>query len=235
MSFILNIETTTNVCSVSLSENGKLIGIKESDEKNNHSATLTIFITEVFKKNKISAKELAAVAISEGPGSYTGLRIGTSVAKGICYANNIPLISVDTLQALAFGTKTDIIDNNLLLCPMIDARRMEVYFSFFDNKINKITQTDSIELKEETFKDKLKNQKIIFSGNGANKFKEIINSDNAIFIDNILTSAKNMVELSYNKYINKKFVDVAYFTPFYLKNFIAIKSKKNLLGIWKNQ
>lgn len=235
MSFILNIETTTNVCSVSLSENGKLIGIKESDEKNNHSATLTIFITEVLKKNKISAKELAAVAISEGPGSYTGLRIGTSVAKGICYANNIPLISVDTLQALAFGTKTDIIDNNLLLCPMIDARRMEVYFSFFDNKINKITQTDSIELKEETFKDKLKNQKIIFSGNGANKFKEIINSDNAIFIDNILTSAKNMVELSYNKYINKKFVDVAYFTPFYLKNFIAIKSKKNLLGIWKNQ
>lgn len=231
MSFILNIETTTNVCSVSLSENGKLIGIKESDEKNNHSATLTIFITEVFKKNKISAKELAAVAISEGPGSYTGLRIGTSVAKGICYANNIPLISVDTLQALAFGTKTDIIDNNLLLCPMIDARRMEVYFSFFDNKINKITQTDSIELKEETFKDKLKNQKIIFSGNGANKFKEIINSDNAIFIDNILTSAKNMVELSYNKYINKKFVDVAYFTPFYLKSFIAIKSKKNLLGI----
>lgn len=231
MSFILNIETTTNVCSVSLSENGKLIGIKESDEKNNHSATLTIFITEVLKKNKISAKELAAVAISEGPGSYTGLRIGTSVAKGICYANNIPLISVDTLQALAFGTKTDIIDNNLLLCPMIDARRMEVYFSFFDNKINKITQTDSIELKEETFKDKLKNQKIIFSGNGANKFKEIINSDNAIFIDNILTSAKNMVELSYNKYINKKFVDVAYFTPFYLKSFIAIKSKKNLLGI----
>ena len=231
MSLILNIDTTTNICSVALSQYGKLVDLEETTDDRNHSEVLTLFIEKIFNDNKITAQDLSAVAISEGPGSYTGLRIGTSVAKGLCYANDIPLISVDTLQSLAFGAKDNINDNKNLICPMIDARRMEVYFSFFDNDLKKLTKTESIVIEDNTFVDKLKNGKIFFCGNGSSKCKDFINSDNAIFIDNILTSAKNMTELSYKKFINNNFEDVAYFTPFYLKSFVAIKSKKNLLGL----
>jgi len=228
---ILNIDTTTNVCSVALSQNGKLIDLQETTDDRNHSQVLTVFIEQIIKRNKISAKNLLAVAISKGPGSYTGLRIGTSVAKGICYANEIPLISIDTLQSLAFGLKSNSNYNNHLICPMIDARRMEVYYSFFDNNLNKLTETESKIIDENSFNNNLEKQKIVFCGNGSHKLKEIIKSQNAYFVDNIITSAKNMVELSYKKFKAKDFVDVAYFSPFYLKSFIAIKSKKNLLGL----
>ncbi len=231
MSFILNIDTTTNVCSVALSQNGKLVDFKETADDRNHSQVLTVFIEQIFKENKITAKDLSAAAISEGPGSYTGLRIGTSVAKGICYANEIPLIAIDTLQSIAVGAKNKVNDNKILFCPMIDARRMEVYFSIFDNNLKKLSETESLVIDENSFSDKLQKNKIIFCGNGSQKCKELITSDNAVFVDNIITSAKNMIELSYKKFTNKNFVDVAYFTPFYLKSFIAIKSKKNLLGL----
>ncbi len=229
MSLILNIDTTTNVCSVAVANKGKLIDVIETTDDKNHSHVLTVFIEKIFNKNKLNIQDLSAVAISEGPGSYTGLRIGTSVAKGICYANNIPLISIDTLQALAYNVKKTADYNNGLICPMIDARRLEVYFSIFDKKLVKLTKTESKIINNDSFNNELKNNKITFCGNGSQKCKEYIKSENAVFFNNVITSAKNMVELSYNKLINNEFVDVAYFTPFYLKSFIAIKSKKNLL------
>jgi tRNA threonylcarbamoyladenosine biosynthesis protein TsaB len=229
MALILNIETATEVCSVTLAQHGELIALKENSNGQQQAKLLTVFIDELFKENNISIKELDAVAISKGPGSYTGLRIGVSAAKGIAYAGDLPLIAVSTLQAMAFGVSSQqSLDDNTWLCPMIDARRMEVYTAFFDkeNKIQKEISADIID--EHSYQDILTNKKVLFFGNGAIKCKNTIQSANASFIDNVTCSAKNMAQLSFEAFKNKSFEDVAYFEPFYLKDFIATVPKKNI-------
>ncbi len=229
MSLILNIETATEICSVSLAKEDKLIALKEHKEGLQHAKLLTVYIEEIFKENGIAIKELDAVAVSKGPGSYTGLRIGVSAAKGIAYAGNIPLIAISTLQAMAHGVAASSdFQEKTWLCPMIDARRMEVYTAFFDlnNKLQKEISADIID--ENSYADILNQHHVVFFGNGAEKCKKAIQSPNAQFIDDILCSAEHMVELSYKAYQNKQFEDVAYFEPFYLKDFIATVPRKNI-------
>ncbi len=228
---ILNIETSTSVCSVSLSEKNKLIDQKISFKQNSHSKLLAIFIDQLLKKNKIKPKKLDAVSVSQGPGSYTGLRIGVSIAKAMAYSLNIKLIAIDTLQIITYeliNNYQNILNNNTFLCPMIDARRDEVYTAFYDYKANKINKTSNLIIDKYSFSTPLQSKKIIFFGNGAPKCKKFIKHHNAIFIDNIVPLAQNMTIISYKKFIDEKFEDIAYFEPFYLKPFIATKAKNKL-------
>jgi tRNA threonylcarbamoyladenosine biosynthesis protein TsaB len=232
MSLILNIETSSEICSVGLSDNNELLSLKESQEPNSHSRLLTVLIDNIFSEINIKISDLDAVAVSKGPGSYTGLRIGVSVAKGICYSLNKPLIAIDTLQSLAIN----IFENsqyylkagnpeNILICPLIDARRMEVYTGLYDIKfkIKKKVSADIIDT--ESFKDILSGNIVLFGGTGAEKCKKILSHSNAIFIDNINASAKYISKLSYLSFENEEFENTAYFEPFYLKEFIAGKPK----------
>ena len=234
MALILNIETSTTVCSVILAENGNIISKKETDEKNSHSSLLTVFIEEMFKELEINLSDIDAVAVSKGPGSYTGLRIGVSTAKGIAYGINKKLISVSTLQSMAWGMKQYLLKNkiefneNTLFCPMIDARRMEVYTAFYDTNINMIKEISAEIIDENSFNNLLINNKVYFFGDGANKCKTSITNNNAIFIENIFPSAEYMINFSEKYFQNNKFEDIAYFEPFYLKDFIATVPKKNI-------
>ncbi len=231
MGLILNIETSTTVCSVNIAENGiKLIG-KETNEQNAHSKVLTSFIEELFKEINFQIKDIDAVAISKGPGSYTGLRIGVSVAKGIAYGSGIPLISVSTLQNMAWGAKSlSAIEQGVLYAPMIDARRMEVYTQLFDNKINHINEISAKIIDDQSFYKELESHKIYFFGDGAAKCKTAIKHKNALFIDNLNPSADFMISYSEQAFQDNKFEDVAYFEPFYLKDFVATVPKKNIFG-----
>ena len=196
--------------------------LKEDYNSNySHAERLHLFIEEVINEANISKDDLSAVAISKGPGSYTGLRIGVSTAKGLCYALDIPLISVSTLEALADQVKVD----DGVVIPMLDARRMEVYSAIFDQNNNQIRETKAQVLDENSFKAYLKNGKVYFIGNGVEKSKEIIIHKNAVFIENKLPSSENMSKISYDKYKKSDIEDVAYFEPYYLKDFIALKPK----------
>ena len=225
MSLILNIETSENVCSVAISKNGELIAKKEDAEGMSHAKLLAKFVDDILKENKIQPSDLSAVAVSKGPGSYTGLRIGVSFAKGLSYGLNIPLISVGTLEALANAASKK---HNTLICPMIDARRMEVYTALFDNDLTEIEKVTA-EIIDENYKQELlKDKKIVFCGSGSKKFEEVLNSNNAIFDFEIQPSAVNMIDISEKKFLEKSFEDSAYFEPFYLKDFIAIKPKNKI-------
>ena len=233
MALILNIETSTEVCSVSLAKDGKLILKKEDTQGKTHASLLTVFMQEIFKETEFAVNQLDAVAVSKGPGSYTGLRIGVSVAKGIAFAAEIPLISISTLQAMAVGiSKNHKKENNenILFCPMIDARRMEVYSAFYNsnNKLVKEISADIID--DDSYKEYLQKNKLLFFGNGAEKCKATIKSENAEFIDNIVCSSENMIELSEKAFQNSNFEDIAYFEPFYLKDFIATVPRKNIFA-----
>jgi len=226
MSLILCIETATPVCSVALIRNGKIFSHKESSKKNSHSEVVTLFIDEILKENNLNYTDLNAIAVSKGPGSYTGLRIGVSTAKGLCYALDIPLIAINTLQSMSNGManiypEKNNFTENVLFCPMIDARRMEVYSAIYDMNNNEIRETKAEIIDENSFADYLSQNKMIFFGDGAEKCKNIISSPNAVFYDNLLPSAEYMASLSEKKFQNQKFEDVAYFEPFYLKDFIA--------------
>jgi len=236
MALILVIETSTEVCSVSLIKDGALFDSIESDLGQNHARLVTVFAEDLLSRNNVHAKELKAVAISKGPGSYTGLRIGASTAKGICYAGNLPLIAVGTLEAMAkhvalsrsqFGIPED---KQTLFCPMIDARRMEVFSMLLDENgavLNPITA----EIIDDSFlAHELSDKQVVFFGNGSEKCEKLIKSPNALFLHHIKASAKHMTELVWEAYNNKQFEDVAYFEPFYLKDFVATVSKKNMLG-----
>ncbi len=227
MALILNIETSTNICSVALSENNKIVTLKETNIKNSHSELLSVFVEEIFKEEKINASKLSAVAVSKGPGSYTGLRIGVSLAKGLCYGSGLPMISVNTLEALAFGFAKTVSDK-ALFCPMLDARRMEVYCSIFDNNLNVMVPTKAEIVNENSFAGILENNKVYFFGNGACKCKNLITNKNAVFSE-FDVSATFMANIAYKKYKSKDFEDVAYFNPFYLKDFVAIPSKNKVL------
>jgi len=220
---ILNIETSTRVCSISLSVDGETVSIKESFVKNSHAENVTVFSEAVLKEADIKWNELNAVAVSKGPGSYTGLRIGVSTAKGFCYALDRPLIAVSTLQAMAAGMvgQTDN-PTDYLFCPMIDARRMEVYAAVFDADLKKIKKTEAVIVDENSFDDLLRRNKMIFGGDGAAKCKAVLNhQQNAVFYDNFFPSSAYMAHLAEQKFIRQEFEDVAYFEPFYLKDFVA--------------
>lgn len=225
MAFILNIETSSTVCSVSLSKNGELISFKEINDGFTHAENLHVFIEEVIKKASITISQLNAIAISKGPGSYTGLRIGVSAAKGLAFTLNIPLIAIDTLQIITQSAlQKD--KSTAIYCPMIDARRMEIYTALYDANLNEQKNTEALIVDEKSVCQYEQYEHIYFFGDGMLKCKAILQSlKNASFIDSIIPSAKAMCKLSYKKYINKEFEDVAYFEPFYLKNFFFVTKK----------
>ena len=223
MAIILAIETTTKNCSVALFDNGILLQIKEQNSGDySHAEQLTLFIKDLIRESNITLKEVNAIALSMGPGSYTGLRIGTSTAKGLCYALGIPLISISTLKAMAFGMSKA--QQSELLCPMIDAKRMEVFAAIYDNNNKEVREVRADIVDKETYVEYL-NKSILFFGDGAIKCKDIINNTNAKFIEDIYPSAKDLGALSYQKFVNKDIEDVAYFEPYYLKDFVAGKKK----------
>ena len=228
---ILNIETSKSVCSVALSSEDKIIAQKVSYDNNSHSKVLATFIDEIFKEQNIKPQQLKAVAVSEGPGSYTGLRIGTSIAKGLAYSLNIPMIAIDTLKIMCVNLLENFnqeITSDIIFCPMIDARRMEVYTAFYDYQFNKISEISNLIIDELSFKTALQYKRMIFFGDGAEKCKSTIVHQNAVFVDKIFPLAENMIKLSLEKFNNNDFVDVAYFEPFYLKPFIATVPKDKL-------
>ena len=219
------IETATEVCSVALAFDGRLISLRETDKGNSHSANVAVFIDEVLKEVKKTPKDLDAVAVSKGPGSYTGLRIGVSSAKGLSYGLGIPLISIETLKAMTYGVlKNNIIDKNALFCPMIDARRMEVYSAFYNANLLQIREVQADIVDETTYLEYLEKYSIYFFGNGSEKCKDILlQHSNAHFIEDIHLSSTYMIELAEEKYKQQEFENAAYFEPFYLKDFIAAK------------
>ena len=223
--YILNIETATKNCSVALAKNGETILCKEISELGySHAEKLHVFIEEICNENSIQLKDLQAIAVSKGPGSYTGLRIGVSAAKGLCYALDIPLISVDTLAVLA-SQAVSIAKENELVVPMIDARRMEVYSSIFNNKLEKTREIEAQIIDENSFASIENN--VYFIGDSSEKAKAVLTKSNFIFSDEIVyPSAKDMSAISFQKFLNKDFEDVAYFEPFYLKDFLITTSKK---------
>lgn len=225
LSFILHIETSTKNCSVSIAKSGELISLKEiNNGAYSHSEMLHPLIKEALLESKLTIKEIEAIAVGKGPGSYTGLRIGISAAKGLCFANDIPLISINSLEILAHSTT---IDKGYII-PMIDARRMEVYSAIYDESYTLIRETKADIIDEHSFCDKLQNHTVYFLGDGAEKCKETIVHKNAVFIKNVFPSAKEMTQLSYDKYKENKTEDIAYFEPFYLKNFVATQEKKKI-------
>ena len=221
MALILAIETATKNCSVALFKDGIVIAEKENiTDGYNHAEQLTLFIQDVVNLANISLKKVEAVALSMGPGSYTGLRIGTSTAKGLCYALDIPLIAISTLKAMAFTMAKN--EKSAIYCPMIDARRMEVFSALYDVNNNHVRCVQADVVDENTYIEFLRDE-IIFFGDGSLKCQEIINHKNAKFIEGVYPSAKNLGILSKAKFENKDFEDVAYFEPYYLKDFVAGK------------
>ena len=212
-------ETATTNCSVALCEDANVIALKEDKSKGySHAEKLHVFIDEILKESDLKINNLDAVAISKGPGSYTGLRIGVSAAKGLCFAQDIPLISVPTLSALA--KQIDPKEGEQII-PMLDARRMEVYSAVFDSAFNQIRDTKAEVLSGESFQEELAKGKVYFIGNGVAKFREICEHPNAEFIEDRLPSAKEMCSIAYDKYKISDIEDVAYFEPYYLKDFVA--------------
>lgn len=222
MEYILNIETATKNCSVALAKEGKTIICKEiAEEGYSHAERLHVFIEEIIKEAGITLKDLAAIAVSQGPGSYTGLRIGVSAAKGLCYALDIPLIAVDTLQTLA----SQVTVSSGLIVPMIDARRMEVYSAIFTPNFEKIRAVHAEIITENSFSDM--QETLYFVGDCAEKCRPVLTKENFVFLDEIkYPSANEMSFLSFRKYKKNDMVDVAYFEPYYLKDFMMTVSKK---------
>lgn len=230
MSCILNIETSTETCSVAVAQDGGIIFEKINNEPNSHTKYLAKFVEEALSFAESHAIPLDAVAVSSGPGSYTGLRIGVSTAKGICYGKNVPLIAITTLKLLCVKPllSDDIEDENALLCPMIDARRMEAYTAIYDRALREVREIKAEVIDVTTYNEWLDKGLVYFFGNGAEKCKEIINHPNARFIDNVVPTAKSMLPLAELAIAKGQYEDVAYFEPFYLKDFVAIKSKSPL-------
>ena len=236
MALLLHIETATPTCSVNISENSKVLGMRESHVDRSHAELLSVFIHELFNELGIKPENLDAINVSKGPGSYTGLRIGVSTAKGLAYGLKIPLISLNTLEAMAWGMLHSAkigkspVENDFLLCPMIDARRMEVYTALFDQRMKIVKETSAEIIDNESFLKYLDKGKIIFFGDGASKCITEIQHKNAVFIDEFYNSSAYMTTLGYESFKNEVFEDVAYFDPFYLKDFIPTVPKNKVIG-----
>ena len=232
----LLIETATRVCSVALSSDGKLLALRESNDKNSHSATVTVFIDEVMRQAEMPFGQLDAVVVSMGPGSYTGLRIGVSTAKGICYAMDKPLIAISTLQSMAAGaikgTPSLGTPSPFLLCPMIDAKRMEVYTSLYHPDLSTFREIRAEIIHENSFAEELATHQVWFFGDGAAKYKPVLGPHpNARFMDDFQPTASHMISLAEEKFRHAAFEDVVYFEPYYLKDFIpGIPKVKGLNG-----
>jgi tRNA threonylcarbamoyladenosine biosynthesis protein TsaB len=223
LTYILNIETSTKNCSVSISKNEQVIALKELNNGNySHAEVLHSFINDVIDEASITLSDLNAVAVSKGPGSYTGLRIGVSAAKGLSFALNIPLFSINTLKSLACSLT---IESGKIIS-MLDARRMEVYSAVFDSSFTQVRDVKAEIIDENSFSEYLEKDSIYFIGDGAAKCKGVITHSNAVFIEEKHPSAKEMAALAYDKYKKNDIEDVAYFEPFYLKDFIVIPQKK---------
>jgi len=222
---ILNIETGTAICSVALSTDGKVIALQESEQTNDHAEKLAVFIQVIMEQAAIPYSQLDAIAIGTGPGSYTGLRIGTSTAKGLCYALDKPLIAIPTLKAMALASAAEIKRNDIYYCSMIDARRLEVYTGLYDFEGNEVKPVEAKILDKYSFTEILNESGIAFAVDGMPKMKKLSPPDDThrIWIDNIYASAGNMVQLSEKEFHEKKFADLAYYEPYYLKDFIAGK------------
>ena len=229
MSCILSIETSTDVCSVAMSENGQCIFKKEDHSGPNHAVSLGVFVDEALSFTDNHAIPLGAVAVSQGPGSYTGLRIGVSMAKGICYGRDVPLLAVPTLEVMAVPVLLNHeIEEDALLCPMIDARRMEVYSAIYDRALKPQRETRADIVDGDTYREFLDRHPVYCFGNGAAKCMETINHPNAHLIKGIEPLAKYMFPLAERRWVQKEYEDVAYFVPFYLKDFVAKMPKKLL-------
>ncbi|MDZ7742529.1 MAG: tRNA (adenosine(37)-N6)-threonylcarbamoyltransferase complex dimerization subunit type 1 TsaB [Bacteroidota bacterium] len=222
---LLHIDTATQICSVALTRGNKLLSYRESLEKNAHSRNITLFVREVLEESGFDRRTIDGVAVSKGPGSFTGLRIGVSTAKGLCYALGKPLIAVDTLQAMAWGMKEKVAED-VLYCPMIDARRMEVYSALYDGDNRQIREVRAEIIDENSFSTWLEKHKIYFFGDGAPKCRAMIDKHpNAGFDETFQPSARYIAPIASQKYTQQEFEDVAYFEPFYLKDFIAGKPR----------
>ncbi len=227
MAVILSIETSTSICSVALHKNGELIALQEIEETGAHAQKLMDLIDSVVFEQKLEIKELSAIAVSEGPGSYTGLRIGVSTAKGLAFSGDLPLIGVGALKALALGAKHQVEDQGVIVS-MLDARRMEVYREVFDFQLNGLSPIDAEIIDENSFQYLLKKRKVYFVGDAVDKVSQVIKHPNANFL-RIKVSADLIGKEAFVKYQNQEFEDLAYFVPNYLKEFKALHSKKNLL------
>jgi tRNA threonylcarbamoyladenosine biosynthesis protein TsaB len=216
---ILSLETATNVCAVALHKEGKLLVEKTLAMPQAHSTQLTVLIQQTLQEAGAKTQDLQAVAVSKGPGSYTGLRIGVSVGKGLCFALQIPLIAVHTLQALAYPLLAPHTPDTLF-CPMLDARRMEVYCAVWDGAGKEILPTEAKIIDQDAFADLLQNHQMLYFGDGAGKCKDLIKHPNAVFLDNILPTADAIGQLAYPKLITQQTEDLAYFEPLYLKDFV---------------
>ncbi len=224
---LLHIESTSTVCSVALSLNENTIALQENDNGFTHAENLHLFIEQVLKEANVSVSQLQAISISTGPGSYTGLRIGYSTAKGLCYALNIPLIEVSTLKALTHSIITTG-NKDAYFCPMIDARRMEVYTSCYDGTLNEVKPLSALVIDEQNLAEYNFTKPIYFFGNGMPKAHELINKQvrNCLFINDVKPSAKSLVHLAYKQFLNQNFVNIAYAEPLYLKEFFFTTAKK---------
>lgn len=228
MATILQIETATPVCSVAISVDGETIALKEEKAQNIHAASLTLFIDEAMKNANLNYAELDAIAVSKGPGSYTGLRIGVSTAKGLCFALDKPLIAINTLKMMANGYLSQHANFGGLVCPMIDARRMEVFTAVFNHRLEEVEQTHAKIIDNKSFVLELQNNYVSFIGDGAEKCTAVIDNPNAHFQSENYNSAANMSSLAYEAYQHNEFEDVAYFEPFYLKDFVLTTPKKKV-------
>ena len=234
---ILHIETATDICSMALSDGDRQLSLIESGLERSHATLLNRFIRESAEEAGKSLKQLQAIAVSKGPGSYTGLRIGVSTAKGIAYALQIPLLAVGTLEHMASGVRShaslaelrSVHGEKLLLCPMLDARRMEVYAAFYTMNIQPFREVAADIVDTKSYQEILNKHPVCFFGNGADKCRAVLNHPNAYFLDGVHPSAASMVSMVLRKYQNKEFEDVAYFEPFYLKDFIATVPRKKVL------
>ena len=234
MSLILCIETGTDICSVGLSRDGELVSLRESDEGRDHAKNVAVFVDELLRENDVAAEELSAVAVGMGPGSYTGLRIGVSFAKGLCYGLQIPLVAVGSLDSLVQVAREDydagIIDveqwDDAVLCPMVDARRMEVYTQMFDAKGQSLNEVKAEIIAEDSFAEWRNGRPFVIFGNGAAQCQEVLKD--AILV-NVTPSARGLAALAHQRFEAGQTEDIAYFEPFYLKDFIVIPSKKKLL------
>ena len=230
MPYLLAIETATKICSVGLFKDDELLLLKEEKGDYSHAENLADFASKLLIEGNLSVKDLSAIVVSKGPGSYTGLRIGVSFAKGLCYALKIPLISIDTLYALALGwveggnTEVD------LICPMIDARRMEVYSAIYNSNLQGFKSISADIIEENSYRELLQDKTAVFIGDGAEKCENLLKGQNRTFRGDFLPSASYLGKEGYRKFQESEIEDVAYFEPFYLKEFIALKSKKGNLN-----
>lgn len=235
MSLILCIETGTDICSVALARDGELLSLLESNEGKQHAQNLAVYVEEILRENDIEVEELDAIAVGKGPGSYTGLRIGVSLAKGLCYAASKPLIAVNSLESMVYVAEEDfeagIVDiddlDSAVLCPMIDARRMEVYCQLFNAKAEPLTDVQAHIITPDSFVEERAKGSLVIFGNGSEKCKNVLKEGEVHYIE-VVPSARGLIKPAFDKFLKADFEDVAYFEPFYLKDFVATTSSKKI-------